>query len=139
MGVVYFIKPIGLTGPIKIGFSANPVMRLKPLTSWSPIPLEIAVIAPGTFSHEKLLHEWFAPHRLHGEWFSVTPELTALITDLKAGGELPEKGLHEWRLETIERLRDTGATWREIGERVGFSECHARQMHYRAIRNRKAA
>jgi hypothetical protein len=33
---VYFIKPVGLPGPIKIGFSVNTRERLLSLGAWSP-------------------------------------------------------------------------------------------------------
>lgn len=33
---VYFIKPIGMDGPIKIGCSDKPARRLITLAAWSP-------------------------------------------------------------------------------------------------------
>ena len=38
---VYFIKPVGMEGPIKIGCSIMPTERLEGLAVWSPFPLEI--------------------------------------------------------------------------------------------------
>lgn len=44
---VYFVKPVGQDGPVKIGFSETPIDRLSTLMTWSPIPLEIAIAIPG--------------------------------------------------------------------------------------------
>ena len=41
MTYVYFIKPIGMDGPIKIGCSVSPDRRRETLEWWCPFPLEI--------------------------------------------------------------------------------------------------
>lgn len=82
---VYFIKPIGMDGPVKIGCSDIPEARLKALTCWSPFPLEIAVAIPGNMRLEGRLHSTFAQHHSHHEWFLSSPRLRQLIHDLKAG------------------------------------------------------
>src|SRR3546814_12747101 len=38
---VYFIRPIGQAGPVKIGCSVGPNKRRPELETWSPVPLEI--------------------------------------------------------------------------------------------------
>lgn len=82
---VYFIKPIGMDGPVKIGCSDIPEIRLKALTCWSPFPLEIAVTIPGDTRLEGRLHSTFGQHHSHHEWFLSSPELRQLIHDLKGG------------------------------------------------------
>jgi hypothetical protein len=84
-GNVYFIKPIGMDGPIKIGFSQNPKHRLEQLMVWSPFPLEIAAAMPGTWHDEQELHKRFASTRLHKEWFSASPELLEYIATVPTG------------------------------------------------------
>jgi hypothetical protein len=82
---VYFIRPVGRDGPIKIGCSAHPVRRLEGLMCWSPQALEVLVTLPGDFKLEGKLHRLFAKSHDHNEWFRETPRLLKLIDDLKAG------------------------------------------------------
>lgn len=80
---VYFVRPTGLPGPIKIGCSTKPARRLTELGVWSPWPLEVIAVAPGDLSTEKALHELFADDRWHHEWFHASPRLAAFVNDLK--------------------------------------------------------
>lgn len=82
---VYFIKPIGMCGPIKIGCSHLPQSRLKSLSAWSPFPLEVVVTTPGDSSLENELHRTFSKFHTHREWFHATPELLAGMEALKRG------------------------------------------------------
>lgn len=82
---VYFIKPVGLDGPIKIGCSAEPEKRLKVLGTWSPFPLEIMGKAPGGHSDENFLHRRFADLHTHREWFLSSPLLRETIRRILAG------------------------------------------------------
>lgn len=86
---VYFLKPVGMGGPIKIGCSADPKTRVATLMGWSPFPLEIIGAVPGDFVHEARLLRQFRAHRLHGEWFSPAPELASFIADVCRDGRLP--------------------------------------------------
>jgi len=76
---VYFFKPCGLDGPIKIGCSECPQARLETFAAWSPFPLELIGSVPGTMQDELYLHRCFYPLRSHGEWFRSSPELRAAI------------------------------------------------------------
>src|SRR6185312_8112429 len=69
---VYFIKPIGRKGPIKIGCSNCPESRLVGLAAWSPFRLEIIGRTPGSLSDEGFLHQCFADSHSHHEWFHFT-------------------------------------------------------------------
>ena len=69
---VYVIAADG-GGPVKIGCSHEPVDRLRGMASLSPIGLVLVGHAAAGFSVEKKLHAHFDDHRLHGEWFDVTP------------------------------------------------------------------
>lgn len=89
MKSVYFMRPIGQQGPIKIGCSAQPIKRLRDVETWSPLPLEIVAHAPGGNSHERILHYRFGQHRLHGEWFAENAELIALMARVAETGALP--------------------------------------------------
>lgn len=86
---VYFIRPVGLDGPIKIGCSTYPMSRLNALMTWSPFPLEILAMAPGGHSDERRLHQRFSADRLRSEWFRTTRELIDLIDGVAKTGKLP--------------------------------------------------
>ena len=77
---IYFAQTVETTdGRVKIGCSYKPAARLVALAVWSAYPIRIIAVAPGDFSDEKALHEFFADDRLHGEWFRCSAELLAVI------------------------------------------------------------
>lgn len=87
---VYFMRPVGMSGPVKIGCSNGPLHRLRTLMAWSPFPLEIAAVAPGSFDLEKNIHECLADCHSHHEWFHADPRIDAAIAKLAAGRPLAE-------------------------------------------------
>lgn len=87
---VYFLRPIGMLGPIKIGCSHRPLERLDQLVRWSPWPLEIAASAEGCFPMEKKLHHMFKGELSHFEWFRPSPALLRGIDALLDGKTLEE-------------------------------------------------
>lgn len=86
---VYFMKPIGMAGPIKIGCSDLPERRLRTYDIWSPFPLELLATAPGSFWHERALHWLFRGSHSHGEWFYVDQALLSVIDHVRLNGVLP--------------------------------------------------
>lgn len=82
---VYFIRPIGMHGPVKIGVSGNIPHRIRRLNAASPFPLELAVAIPGDENLEVKIHNCLVPHHSHAEWFLPTPEVVNLIDQLKRG------------------------------------------------------
>lgn len=85
---VYFMRPIGMFGPIKIGCSSSPGARLRELMTWSPFELELLVTIPGDFDLEKKLHGRFAYLHRHGEWFNTDARLLGAIEALQRGEPL---------------------------------------------------
>lgn len=83
---VYFVKPVGLDGPIKIGCSDVPASRVINLAAWSPFPLELIGSVSGTLVDESYLHQCFADIHSHREWFRSTPGLRAAINQVLAAG-----------------------------------------------------
>ena len=79
---VYFIGGEGT--PIKIGFSSAPYERLASLQTAHWCKLSILVMAEGSLADERRLHEQFAGHRMHGEWFHPHPEILAEIERVRA-------------------------------------------------------
>lgn len=136
-GYVYFLRPQGARGPVKIGHSRLPVLRLNAMMTWSPTPLEIAATVPATMKYEHGLHGHFAAFRSHGEWFHENPELTALIEAVQQGritaADLPfaKRPLGMTGFTEISRFSlQMGAALRRLGKRLAVPE-HIRLAHDR--------
>jgi hypothetical protein len=82
---VYFLKPVGMDGPIKIGCGFEPRERLGAYTAWSPYPLEIILTIPGSLDLERNIQDCFLDCHSHSEWFHASPRLLAAIADMQAG------------------------------------------------------
>lgn len=85
MRYVYFIKPIGMDGPIKIGCSSSPELRRSTLATWSPFALEIVARLPGDATLERRFHARFYAQHERREWFTWTPDLQATIDAITVG------------------------------------------------------
>lgn len=82
---VYFVKPVGAPGPVKIGCSEYPVGRLSTLMCWAPFPLELVVAIPGGRDLERNIQECFFDQYSHREWFHPSARLSALMNALQNG------------------------------------------------------
>lgn len=82
---IYFLRPVGQVGPIKIGCSSHPQARLDALMTWAPIPLEIIATVPGDFNLEKNIHECFAADFSHHEWFHASDRVVEFVGKVAAG------------------------------------------------------
>lgn len=87
---VYFMRPVGMEGPIKIGCSIYPQHRLEQVTIWSPFPLEILHIEEGSHTLERNLHRCFADCHSHNEWFRPEERLLNAIRCLQSGMKIAE-------------------------------------------------
>lgn len=87
---IYFLRPVGERGPIKIGCSTMPQSRLRTYQIWSPVKLEIAAFAPAHRNTEMWLHRHFLDAWLHGEWFAWSDELQAVIDHAAQHGAMPD-------------------------------------------------
>lgn len=134
---IYFLRPIGQEGPIKIGCSINVKSRLSTVLLWSPVKLEIAAVTNGGHEYERQLHARFARQRLHGEWFAPCPDLTNLIRSIANGGDLPavEARPHRWNrdpsadeIEKIVQAYAAGASLVEIGQILNWSTSKVRRV-----------
>lgn len=83
---MYFIQ-CGEGGPIKIGISHNPNVRLRALQTAAPYQLRL-VLASGPVAHaeryEAWLHALHADSRLNGEWFLPSAALLSHINQIRA-------------------------------------------------------
>lgn len=77
--MIYFIRPVGEKGPVKIGCSVDPVKRLAAFQAGCPIHLELIATMESVPSLERALQHKFAADHQHGEWFAWSPRLAALI------------------------------------------------------------
>jgi len=84
-GFVYFIRPAGMLGPIKIGFSEAPTSRLETLAAWSPFRLEIVATIPGSRLLESSIHDCFGDDWSHREWFFPSRRLVEFVARIAAG------------------------------------------------------
>lgn len=92
-----------LTRPVKIGVAAKPEARLDDLRVGSPVPLHLIWKTRGGRALESGLHTYFAPYRIHGEWFDFGDENPAALVATAA--VLMGNPSHPGRVTTEERLR----------------------------------
>lgn len=99
---IYFIAPESLSA-IKIGKVTSEKMyaqRFKQLQAMNHERLVcLAVLAPGNHESEHGLHERFAEHRLHGEWFATSQRIVTyalMFRDAKVDRHI--RGLGEWMI-----------------------------------------
>lgn len=72
-GFVYLLWGEG-TQSFKIGFTRdNAGIRAGVIEKYSPVPIRIQGVIPGTVQDERALHRRLRAYRSHGEWF-VLPE-----------------------------------------------------------------
>lgn len=106
---VYFIKPVGMDGPIKIGCSVSPDNRRQTLEEWSPFPLELVAEISGDMMLEARFHGYFRGEALRREWFNASPRLLETIRQINDGtfdmSSLPAYGPG---LRPPRRKKDTG-------------------------------
>lgn len=87
---VYFLRPVGMEGPIKIGCSLHPRARMTAFNAASPFPLELVAEVVGDLELEKSIHDCFGDDFSHGEWFHASPRLLAFIAAIQAGAPAHE-------------------------------------------------
>lgn len=117
---VYFVRRADGAGPVKIGCTGNPTVRLNGLMCWSPYPLVMVATTPGDETLERRFHAHFKVQHSHGEWFHPSAELNRVMAAIAAGAfdisALPERG---WTPSSGRR----GKTWTE-GQRLAVRVSH---------------
>lgn len=124
---VYFIKPVGADGPVKIGCSILPTDRLSALTTWSPVKLEIAATIKGDEELERRFHTAFLENRSHAEWFLGCDRLTAVIAQV-AAGTFDVSSLPAGRRLPAKRINGVWSDYSRLGASMG--------ARIRALQNR---
>jgi T5orf172 domain. len=78
---IYFIQADN--NLIKIGITNNLRTRIRTLCNQNACKLSLlGVIECDSFENERALHDKFAKHRLHGEWFSPNEEILEYIDNI---------------------------------------------------------
>jgi hypothetical protein len=132
--LVYFIKPKGRKGPIKIGCSEVPADRLSTLSAWSPWPLEIIGTIPGGYKDERYLHDCFAEAHVHREWFKATPLVVQFITKIIAAGSISAV---MGQIAPVRSIRSVTRRKRTDGEKKRYS--YASRVRHCESRTRKVS
>lgn len=82
MEQIFFVQS-GKSGPIKIGRSADPDLRLADLRAASPDELTLLAAVPGNLETERALRTQFAADHTRGGWFKPSKALKSYIQGLK--------------------------------------------------------
>lgn len=103
---VYFIKPIGMDGPVKVGMTIDVGQRLDSLQCASPFPLELIFAFEGSPKLERRFHAYFNDSHSHGEWFRWSDRIAETIEAINAGtfntASLPETGKRTGGIRKLE-------------------------------------
>lgn len=67
--MIYFIRAVGVDGPVKIGLTVEPVHRLRELQTGHAEELGLVRLIEGGRPQERWLHKHYAGSRVRGEWF----------------------------------------------------------------------
>lgn len=139
--LVYFVRKSDGTGPIKIGCSCVPKLRVKQISCDMKLKLELLCEAKGGYNAERHLHakfahlrvtpefEWSRSYPCPGvkEWFAPDPELLGLIAEIARTGAVGMADFKPVAPEVV-ALRNSGLSFAVIGARFGFSRQRAHQI-----------
>ena len=84
-GYVYFIEAHA-AGLVKIGYSSNPVDRMKSIQGMSPVKVSLVGFIEGDMQDERDLHSRFAEYHSHGEWFQFNGDVYDYIKEVCNAG-----------------------------------------------------
>lgn len=101
---IYFVQA-GEDGPIKIGLASNVVSRVAALQTGCAQKLILLLQCKGDRDLEKSLHQKFAAHRLHGEWFRPDAEIVSEIDAIRSTQPKPAAKKREKPLTFLQILR----------------------------------
>jgi hypothetical protein len=125
---VYFIRPVGQLGPVKVGFTTAVSGRLRKLGSDVPFPIEVAAECDGDEMLERRFHALFFDLRTHGEWFNASPRIDSVIEAIRAGAfdfsTLPEPRMLPHR----RRKADGDLAAPKLASILGISLAYAYQV-----------
>jgi hypothetical protein len=120
---VYFIQA-GENGPVKIGHSRVPQLRLESFQLGHYEKLHLIRVVDGGRQEERWFHTVFSGLRVRGEWFRFHPLMNTTV----APDDLCS--IEAELLFALEQ-RANGATWQQIGDALGITgqAAHGRYKH----------
>jgi len=83
---LYVVQASG-GGPVKVGRSVRPCVRLRQLQTASPVRLRLIRVHLNSGHREHLMHRMLAPLHIAGEWFH--PSALLLLDEIMPFGEVP--------------------------------------------------
>ena len=100
----------GYSSPVKVGYSQDPLKRVRSLATACPFPIEcfFVVLLPAPLAKyiETSFHEVKSEARLHNEWFDLSPTVAAQLICLNISAAMhvagcPTEGILQRVEETI--------------------------------------
>lgn len=116
MGTLYFIRS-GDTGPVKIGWTTDILMRQQMLQCGSPVPLSVIRTIRGERKIECWAHRKFHGLRIRGEWFSFCDEMLSWIP-VEIAPPARESAVQKRLTPLSQKAFDV----RKLRESLGFSQ-----------------
>ena len=83
--MIYAIEAVGLDR-VKFGKAKDPEARFRILSTASPVPLQLIIVAPWPDFYEGVIHRAFAEERITGEWFLATKRVEKFCHIMDGGG-----------------------------------------------------
>jgi hypothetical protein len=132
---VYFLQVEG-GGPIKVGASANPEVRLCCLQVWSPYTLVMLAQFPGGYVEEGYIEHRFAVDLIRGEWFRPSVDLLSYIEACRIAGRVLDASGPAWSVWQTTKigpaLAQLGMSCAQFGREFGVSrECANKWARFR--------
>jgi hypothetical protein len=137
-------------GRVKIGVSSAPQRRALTVHQYSPVPCRLIAVWLGDWSDERALHERFADHRVHCEWFRLEGPLAAFVDSVRGTGMTvgdwvsysPDERAERRQKQSAKHSASMKAVWCDPKHREAMRERReAREAFLRsqAIRQHEAA
>lgn len=134
---LYFLRPVGMPGPIKIGVSKFPKNRRGQMSAISPFPLELITQTQAERQIEGRVHTLLRAHHSHSEWFHAHSEVLAVVQSVADGtfdpSSLPDDLGPVRFLRKREREFDT-VDWEYAKIRDDFWNAHLKIGHARGFK-----
>ena len=120
---VYFIEATS-SGHIKIGYSDDPINRLRYLQTSHAEKLQLACVINGDRYHEKFLHRICKSAHIRGEWFRPTEQVLKAMKGEYEYEAFPSDISKEDRpVNHVTELRERlGLSQREFAELLGVHQ-----------------
>ena len=118
MSVYFALAPNGL---MKIGYSQDPVARVKALQSGHKRPLQLLKTVYGARTEEAAFHRQFKEYRIWGEWFHLTGRLLKFIGRKRPPAKPAPRSIDELVREAITNMVALGYTDEQMADALKVS------------------